>query len=525
MNPELEMEKHHVPAYRGNQGKKGKSSFMGPSLNPVFSRHQTSFLVTRPEVLDVDDRLMKKIYELLDDMKSCKCNAFVSHFCDALKIMFSGYKALIMFGLCSLLVVWQDELQDQLVAQRNNAENKSFFKGQHWFLMIIILVFVMKALSAPSSKSFITFSLSVLYWVRFKDTLSKFWLHFITILTDWILDIIMSTVQVHFAAAKFSRSLFLLLRIYVMVVSVIHPIFFVAWIVFQVAYYFPGGDGSIIIRVAWSSPFAIWSIVHTLYKLGCPCFGSCEGLLKRENGEHHWVWKWLIVSEFYVQETQTVLQQWSLIFEKYQHGHEGRPFSVLHGILRMMKVLGKWKCCLSSKKKQNAKGEEIPWNEMEIHEIWEHEKHALFVFFPAWLWVWTAEFVLMLDSVFLVPYSWTRYYGILMIAAVTAADIDRFFTVSITMQWLSDGRAFDDTVRELIWFKIIKQPIGFLFGCMHVYFLWNKDIRQALYGADDLSQAQPSECRHNNSTPLPLADSENLDSRGNTDRSSHLPLN
>jgi len=65
------------------------------------------------------------------------------------------------------------------------------------------------------------------------------------------------------------------------------------------------------------------------------------------------------------------------------------------------------------------------------------ENHALPSFFPAWLLVYTAAFVRMLDSVFLVSYSWFRYYGLLMIAAVT----DRFFIVRIMMQWLSDEDA------------------------------------------------------------------------------------
>jgi len=535
-DPNLEMEQHHVKAYRGQ---KGKGSVMNlPGQDPNFSRTQTSFFqdalkdvnLERPEELDVDDALMVKIYELLDDLKNLKCGAFLTHFWDALKVMFNGYKALIMFALCSLLVVWQDQLQDELVRQKDNAENKSFFKGQIWFVLIIILVFLMKALSAPSSKSFITFSLTVLYYVNLDGKIPEGALYTIIIITDWTLDIIMSTSQVHFAAAKFSRSLFLLLRIYVMVVSIIHPVFFVSWIVFQVAYYLPGGENSLMVQVAYSSPFAIWSIVHMLYKLHCPCFGCCEGLFFAED---HWIWKYLIVDDYYVDECQTVLQQWSLIFKRYQTGHEGQPYSVLHGILRMMKVLGKCNCCLSSKKMMNEDGEEIPWDQLEIHEIWKHEDHALFAFFPAWLWVYTAEFVLMLDSVFLVPYSWFRYYGLLMIAAVTAADIDRFFTVRITMQWLSDGREFDDTVRELLWFKIIKQPFGFLLGCLHVYFLWNKNIRQALYGKDDLSLALKAHSSraetlrshdmfgHSETTPNVLPESENLESEREDQRSNN----
>ena len=78
---QLEMEQHHVKAYRGQKG----SVMNLPGQDPNFSRTQTSFFqdalkdvnLERPEELDVDDALMLKIYELLDDLKSLKCGAFL----------------------------------------------------------------------------------------------------------------------------------------------------------------------------------------------------------------------------------------------------------------------------------------------------------------------------------------------------------------------------------------------------------------------------------------------------------------
>ena len=69
-------------------------------------------------------------------------------------------------------------------------------------------------------------------------------------------------------------------------------------------------------------------------------------------------------------------------------------------------------------------------------------------------------------------------------------------------------------------------------GCLHVYFLWNTNIRQALYGKGDLSlaleKAQSSQAEtlrsfgHSETTPNVLPESENyLESEREEQRSNN----
>jgi len=464
------------------QSRRGKFETL-PPMQPRLERPASSFMhaltpeavstaFVRPDNLDVDDALMKKLHELLRDLKSLKCTDFASHLCDALITIVSGYKSLLFFAACSLLIFFMQDIQDYLVEQRKEAQKS--FDGQLVFIGIVILITLIKALSGPASKSIITFCITILYHVNIDSHVSRIVLFTMIFFTDWVMDIGMSTVQVHFAATKFSRSLFLLLRLWVHVVHVIHPIFFVAWIVLQCATAFPGAKDSTYIRGAYASPLLLWSVLHILYKLNiCKClfFINIDNKPKLKSI--------LIVPESYVTKCEVVLEQWSLIYQKYQQ--RDRPYSVLHGVLRLMKVTGVCGCCL--KKRNRAEGK-------SVQEVWDEEPHALWKsFMPAWLWVYTAEFVLMLDAVFLVPYSWFRYYGVFMIAAVTLTDVDRAFTINYTLRWL-DGAELDDTVRELLWFKVIKQPVGQLLGCVHVWLIWNDSVREGLYGGsiteDDL---------------------------------------
>jgi len=409
---------------------------------------------------------------LYQDFKSCNVKALCKHLYNTIGLIFSGYKALLFIFACSIFVFFQSDIQDWMKKQKDKATEG--FGGQLPFIAVGILVIIIKSLSGPASKSIITFCVTIIYHVNgVKEKMSDTSFFTLCFLTDWFIDIFMSVTQVHFAAAKFSRSLFLLLRIWITVVNIIHPAAFLGMIVFQASVYFPPGDGtssggnSFINRTLWAFPFVIWSIIHIIHKLspnGIPWIKSHNDFLEKY---------FIIVPARYVEDTERVLGQWSMIFSRYQ----AQNMSVLHAILRLMKVSPSclWYFRYNKEGLADAK-------KSEVKDIWDNQQHAVWMaLVPAWLWVYTAEFVLLLDAIFLVPFVWNRYYGVIMIGLVTLADFDRFFTIMFTIDWL-EGEDFEDTVTELIWFKIIKQPIGQLFGVMHVMLMFNDFVREALYG-------------------------------------------
>jgi len=190
-----------------------------------------------------------------------------------------------------------------------------------------------------------------------------------------------------------------------------------------------------------------YSLTFRWHRLSCCCPG----------GKHTWkkntLWwyeHFILVPWDITLKKLSVFARWCELFEYYQ----ANEFTVFHGILRLVMVM-------KDPEKYESKS---------IREIWNEVDNCSFILYgviPGLLWAYTAEFVLVMDTILLVMYHWSNAWGICAILFNTLCDFDRWYYVSNAYDWVDGRKEFDVLFEDVVWYTVLKTILSFAMGWLH----------------------------------------------------------
>lgn len=135
--------------------------------------------------------------------------------------------------------------------------------------------------------------------------------------------------------------------------------------------------------------------------------------------------KWFIMPNEILDKNEETVEKWTEVFDLFQK--DENSVNVVMATCSIMTHSG-W---FGTK----------PEKKLSVKDLWNETENSLILYYiPAFMLTYTAEFVNIIDSVFLVGYCWNKWYGKTMIALYTLLDADRIVTVWYTHQWCKGGK-------------------------------------------------------------------------------------